>query len=73
MENQHRKIQGYRDLTREEINLMNEIKGHGQSLSILVEKVKGCADDARWCAIGKTHLQQGLMALTRAVAKPEGF
>ena len=26
MENQHRKITGYRDLTQEEIDLMNEIK-----------------------------------------------
>jgi len=29
--------------------------------------------DGRWVAVGKTHLQQGLMALTRAVAKPEFF
>ena len=27
----------------------------------------------RWTAIGKTDLQRGLMALTRAVARPTGF
>lgn len=29
--------------------------------------------DPRWIAIGATHLQQGLMAITRAVARPDGF
>jgi hypothetical protein len=29
--------------------------------------------DGRWIAIAQTHLQQGLMALTRAVARPDGF
>lgn len=29
--------------------------------------------DPRWLAIGQTHLQQGLMAITRAVARPDGF
>ncbi|WP_423815292.1 DUF7681 family protein, partial [Pseudomonas viridiflava] len=33
----------------------------------------GDAEPFRWIAIGKTHLQQGLMCLTRAVAKPEFF
>lgn len=28
------------------------------------------AVDPRWVAIGETHLQQGFMALTRAIAKP---
>ena len=33
-------------------------------------------DDAtpeRWAAIANTHFQEGLMALVRAVAQPEGF
>jgi hypothetical protein len=29
--------------------------------------------DQRWLAIGATQLQQGFMALTRAIAKPEFF
>jgi hypothetical protein len=31
------------------------------------------AEPARWLAIGRTHLQEGLMALTRAIAQPGGF
>lgn len=40
MENQHRKITGYRELTAPEIALMNEIKAKGLELAALVEKVK---------------------------------
>lgn len=29
--------------------------------------------DYRWIAIGETHLQQGIMALVRAVAQPTSF
>lgn len=31
------------------------------------------AQPERWAAIARTHLQEGLMALTRAVAQPESF
>lgn len=40
MENQHRKISGYRELTQEEIDLMNEIKAFGPQLEALCDKVK---------------------------------
>lgn len=79
MENQHRQIKGYRELDQAEIDLINEIKQQGAALQQLLDKV-GQADAqgdyseaARWRALAKTHLQQGLMALTRAVAKPDFF
>lgn len=40
MDNQHRAIKGYRDLSQVEIDLMNEIKAEGERLQALVEKVK---------------------------------
>ena len=74
MENQHRKIKGYRELNEVEINLMNAIKDQGILLGNLVESLRENDQiDPRWVSIGATHLQQGLMALTRAVAKPEFF
>lgn len=74
MENQHKKITGYRELSQQEIDLMNEIKGIGSQLESLVNKVmiEG-GGDQRWASIARTELQQGLMALVRAVAKPESF
>ncbi len=74
MDNQHRKIAGYRELDQSEIDLMNEIKAKGADLGTLVDKLKAAdATDKRWVSIGATDLQTGLMALTRAVAKPSTF
>lgn len=74
MENQHRQIKGYRELTQQEINLMNEIKQQGIVLGELIQKLRGYSDaDQRWVSIGQTDLQTGLMALVRSVAKPESF
>lgn len=74
MDNQHKKIKGYRDLTQEEIDLMNSIKEKGAELGELVQKLEENPDlDKRWLEIGKTNLQLGLMALTRSVAQPGFF
>lgn len=74
MENQHRHIKGYRELSEAEIALMNEIKAQGEQLGALIEKVRATEGvDQRWASIGATDLQTGLMALTRSVAKPTSF
>lgn len=74
MENQHRKIKGYRELSQEEIDLMNEIKTKGAEFGELVKKLEDSEEtDKRWVALGKTDLQKGLMSLTRSIAKPEFF
>lgn len=68
------KIKGYRDLTGQEIDLVNQIKAHAEETGRLVEEVFQHPDlDRRWASIGQTHLQQGFMALTRSVARPESF
>lgn len=74
MENQHQKITGYRELNQEEIDLMNEVKAKGVELGQLVDKLMQTDSlDKRWVSIGKTDLQQGLMALVRSIAQPETF
>lgn len=87
MDNQHKKITGYRDLSQDEIDLMNEIKAKAEEVGALVHKLDmigaevrkdGKPDepflpDYRWISIGRTHLQQGFMALVRSIAKPESF
>lgn len=44
MENQHQHIKGYRDLSQEEIDLMNEIKEHGEKTGQLIAKVAELRD-----------------------------
>ena len=88
MENQHRQIKGYRELTAEEIEFMNKIKQKAAEVGSLVAEMEQTVSaqmargsnavdsivfDPRWIAIGKTELQQGFMALTRAVARPDFF
>ena len=41
MENQHKKITGYRDLSQAEIDLMNKIKAHAETTAALVKEVSG--------------------------------
>ena len=74
MENQHRQIKGYRELSQEEIDLMNTIKTKGIELGELIAKLRATEGlDQRWVSIGATDMQTGLMALTRGVAQPTFF
>lgn len=74
MENQHRHIKGYRELSADEIALMNRIKQKGIELETLVRQLRDAPGlDQRRISIGATDLQTGLMALTRGVAQPTSF
>ena len=81
MKDQHTKIKGYRDLSAEEIALMNEGKDLAQKVGAFVEKLEAAefaqtsdqTPDKRWLAIGKTDLQKGFMSVIRSIAKPTTF
>jgi len=68
------KVTGYRELTDAEIELMNEGKELAERVGEFIEKLHVRNDvDHRWVNIGKTDLQKGFMALTRAIAQPTTF
>ena len=74
MDNQHKLIKGYRDLSEAEIATMSAVKAEGERLGILIEEMKANPQlDQRWVAIAQTNLQQGIMAAVRAIAQPESF
>ena len=80
MDNQHKKIKGYRDLTQEEIDLMNESKALAAQVGEFINKLENTnvergavVADVGWLMTAKTDLQKGFMALTRSIAKPESF
>ena len=80
VDNQHKKIKGYRDLTKDEIALTNEAKELAEQCGKLVYKLQvthsqsgNYCIDPRWLSIGKTDLQKGFMALVRSIARPEIF
>lgn len=72
VDNQHRQISGYRDLTATEISLINEIKEKETEVGRLWQEVMSRGgSDVRWLAIAKTHFEEGFSAFVRAIAKPE--
>jgi hypothetical protein len=75
MDNQHRQIKGYRELDQAEIDAMNEVKAMGVQIGEMIDKFNKFPYhvDGRWLLIGKTHMQEGLMAITRSIARPDFF
>lgn len=68
------KIAGYRELNEEEVANMNVVKQWGKDMGDVIDIMrKSESHDQRWVSIGATDIQKGLMALTRAIAKPEFF
>lgn len=80
------KITGYRQLTEEEVALMNEGKALAEQCGAYIAKLrthhdsKGGAQggselhlDQRWISIGATDLQRGFMAVIRGIAQPTTF
>jgi hypothetical protein len=74
MDNQHQKISGYRDLSQDEIDLMNRIKVLAAQAGELIAELHGTTTlDQRSVALAKTNLQQGFMWAVRSVAQPTTF
>ena len=81
VDNQHKKITGYRDLTDAEISMMNEIKAGEVEIAGIHEATLECinelknqgvdiGDAYRQLAIAKTEFEHAFMRLVRAVARP---
>lgn len=81
MENQHKMIKGYRNLTKAEIDLMNEVKSAGNDIKDILLQIesiqKGNKDNIDYeqhvecIASAKEHLRIGIMMLVRSVALPQ--
>ena len=87
MDNQHQKISGYRDLTQDEIDLMNEAKDLEAKILAFHRKVgdalaqqsqdeserlrRADAQATRWHAMARTDIEKGFMALVRSIAQPQ--
>lgn len=76
------RIKGYRQLSEDEQQIINDLKSLAELVGVRVEDVLrggpegdpwGFQPDVRWARIAQTHLQQGFMALIRSIAKPTTF
>jgi hypothetical protein len=73
VDNQHRLIKGYRDLTEDEIAVINRIKEEGERIKELVNNIGDLNVDYAWLHVAELELKSGFMKLTRAVAQPDSF
>lgn len=59
------------------VRVREHVKAQGTAAHIAPDRAESdrikSAEPGRWAAIGSTHLQEGLMALTRAVAQPTNY
>ena len=82
VDNQHKKITGYRDLSQDEIARMNRIKELDRQVGELWREVNahpatadgavpdGNGVDKRSLALARTHLETGFMWFVRSIAQP---
>lgn len=70
MDNQHKKITGYRDLSQPEIDMMNSIKALEAQWNGLVDEMTSMPVDQRQLAIAATDGESAFMRAVRAVAQP---
>lgn len=74
MDNQHRKISGYRELDATEIDAMNRVKAKAEEVGALLGEIGQIPGlDGRALAIARTDLQTGFMWAVRAIARPTTF
>ena len=74
MDNQHRKIAGYRELSADEIDVMNSVKNLEAQFNGMIDSLKAMPGiDQRNVALAQTHGEDAFMRAIRAIAQPTRF
>lgn len=65
-------VSGYRPQSDQAVKFVNSNKRVEEKILRLLDDMKqmGDAVDQRWVAIGRTHIEEGFMAINRAVFMP---
>lgn len=65
-------VKGYTAQTKEKLDTVNSNKEVEERILQVLDVWKTDPEiDQRWLAIGRTHIEQGFMAINRAIFKPE--
>lgn len=65
-------VAGYKPQNEEAVKLVNENKYAEEAVLQLLDELAARDDvDKQWLAIGRTQIEQGFMAVNRAVFQPE--
>lgn len=74
MDNQHKKIAGYRDFDQTTLDKINALKAKGAEIGQMIEELEKDPNvDIVHLAEGKKQIQTGFMWTIRSVAKPTTF
>ena len=69
------KLPGYRELSQDQLAMMKKNKLLEEIVLRQIDnhvRTRDSADfDQRWVSIARTHIQEGFMALSRAIAQPQ--
>jgi hypothetical protein len=63
-------VAGYRPQSETNVALVNQNKIVEEHWLRLMDELQGKDVDQRWLAIGRTHIEQGFMAINRAIFQP---
>lgn len=65
-------VSGYRDQSADNVEMVNANKETEERLlQVLDMLAENPEADKRWLSIGRTHIEQGFMAINRAIFKPD--
>lgn len=70
VDNQHRKIAGYRDFDQATVDQINTVKTVENEIALLARHIQEAGGSQHDIDAAKLHLRQGFMLLIRAIAKP---
>ena len=72
-EHQGLPVAGYRAQSDDRVALVNANKRMEENVLRVLDRLRdgGSDFDQRWLAVGRTHIEQGFMAINRAIFRPE--
>ena len=71
VDNQHKKISGYRDLTEADIAAMNDCEGVEAKFNAMIDRLRELPGvDQRNVALAQTHGEDAFMRAVRSIAQP---
>jgi hypothetical protein len=70
-EHQGLPVSGYRPQSTAAVDLVNANKELEERCLRVLDTLKTMAVDQRWLAIGRTHFEEGWMAVNRSIFQPD--
>ena len=71
-EHQGLPVEGYRPQSNDSVEQVNHNKRMEEAVLQRLDELMNFMDvDKRWLAIGRTHIEEGFMAINRSIFKPQ--